>query len=382
MSASSSSEQTEAPTARKLRQARDQGQVARSTELPAAAVTISAMLIMFLIGGVWVARMSKHFAAGFTFDRQTLDSPNLLPTVFGQQMADGLLLVLPLLLLTAVTAILASGATGGYLFSLKSILPNFGKLNPGAGLARIFGTKAWVELLKSMTKLSLIGGVLWILVNRHLGELLHMGQMSLQPALEAAGLLIAESALWLSLCLLFIALIDAPYQKYAFIKSMRMTKQEVKDEMKDMEGKPEVKAKIRQRQREMSNARMIQKVKDADVVITNPEHFAVALSYDPAGDGAPILLAKGTDHIAARIREEAKLHGIEIFASPPLARAIYFTTETDRTIPEALYYAVAQVLAYVFNLAQIQPGVQAMQRPSPKLPKDMQFDAEGQLVNP
>jgi flagellar biosynthetic protein FlhB len=237
-------------------------------------------------------------------------------------------------------------------------------------------------LLKSIIKFTLIGSVLWILVTRHLGELLHMGEMSLQPALEAAGLLIAESALWLSLCLLFIALIDAPYQRYAFIKRMRMTKQEIKDEMKDMEGKPEVKAKIRQRQREMSNARMIQKVKDADVVITNPEHFAVALSYDPAGDGAPILLAKGADHIAAKIREEAKLHGIEIFSSPALARAIYFTTETDRSIPEALYYAVAQVLAYVFNLAQIRPGVQPMQRPAPKLPKDMQFDADGNLINP
>ena len=382
MSASDSSEKTEDPTARKLRKAREDGQVARSTELPAAAVTISAMLIMFMIGGVWVARLSQQFAAGFTFDRKTLDSPKLLPLAFGQQMSDGLLLVLPLLLVTALAAILASGATGGYLFSMKSVLPNFGKLNPGAGLVRIFGTKAWVELLKSIAKFTLIGTVLWILVTRHLGELLHMGEMSLQPALEAAGLLIAESALWLSLCLLFIALIDAPYQKYAFIKSMRMTKQEVIDEMKDMEGKPEVKAKIRQRQREMSNARMIQKVKDADVIITNPEHFAVALSYDPGGDGAPILLAKGADHIAARIREEAKLHGIEIFSSPPLARAIYFTTEVDRSIPEALYYAVAQVLAYVFNLAQIRPGTQAMQRPAPKLPKDMQFDADGNLINP
>jgi flagellar biosynthetic protein FlhB len=289
---------------------------------------------------------------------------------------------LALLLLTAVVAILASGATGGYLFSLQSILPNFSKLSLTAGFARMFGTRAMVELLKSIAKFTLISTVLWVLINRHLGELLRMGQMSLQPALEAAGLLIAESALWLSLCLLFIALIDAPYQRYSFIKRMRMTKQEIRDEMKDMEGRPEVKAKIRQRQREMSNARMIQKVKDADVVITNPEHFAVALSYDPAGDGAPILLAKGADHTAARIREEAKAHGVEIFSSPALARAIYFTTKADHSIPEALYYAVAQVLAYVFNLAQIRPGVQPMQRPAPKLPKSMQFDADGNLINP
>jgi len=381
MSASDSAEKTEAPTGRKLSKAREEGQVARSIELPAAAVTISAMMLLFMIGGVWIARLSVLFAGGFAFDRKSLDTPSLLPALAAQQFGEGLMLILPLMLLTAVMAILASGATGGYLFSLNAIMPNFSKLNPGAGLARIFGTKAWVELLKSIAKFTLIGTVLWILVTRHLNELLHMGQMSLQPALEAAGLLIGESALWLSLCLLFIALIDAPYQRYAFMKDMRMTKQEVKDEMKDMEGKPEVKAKIRQRQREMSNARMLQKVKDADVVITNPEHFAVALSYDPAGDGAPILLAKGADHIAARIREEAKLHGVEIFASPALARAIYFTTELDRNIPEALYYAVAQVLAYVFNLAQIRPGVQPMQRPAPKLPAEMQFDAEGHLTS-
>jgi flagellar biosynthetic protein FlhB len=382
MSASDSSEKTEEPTSRKLSKAREEGQVARSTELPAAAVTISAMLILFMIGGVWVTRLSVQFAAGFSFDRKTLDSPNLLPVAAAQQFGDGLLLVLPLLLVTAVIAILASGATGGYLFSFNAVLPKFSKLNPGSGLARIFGSKAWIELLKSMAKLTLVTTVLWILVSRHLGELLQMGQMSLQPALQAAGLLITESALWLSLCLLFIALIDAPYQRYAFIKSMRMTKQEIKDEMKDMEGRPEVKAKIRQRQREMSNARMIQKVKDADVVITNPEHFAVALSYDPAGDGAPILLAKGTDHIATKIREEAKANGIEIFSSPALARAIYFTTEADHSIPEALYFAVAQVLAYVFNLAQIRPGVEPMLRPAPKLPPSMQFDADGNLINP
>ena len=382
MSESDSSEKTEEPTARKLSQARKEGQVARSSELPAAAVTIVSMLIFSMLGGVWVTRISSHFAAGFTFNRKTLDSPNLLPLTFGYQMGEGFLLILPLLILTAVAAILAAGATGGYLFSLKSIMPNFSKLSLGEGFTRMFGTRAMVELLKSIAKFTLIASVLWILVNKHLNELLMMGQMSLQPALEAAGLLIAESALWLSLCLLFIALIDAPYQRYAFIKRMRMTKQEIKDEMKDMEGRPEVKAKIRQRQREMSNARMIQKVKDADVVITNPEHFAVALSYDPAGDGAPILLAKGTDHMAAKIREEAKIHGVEIFASPPLARAIYFTTEANHSIPEALYYAVAQVLAYVFNLAQIRPGVQPMQRPAPKLPPSMQFDADGNLLNP
>ena len=161
---------------------------------------------------------------------------------------------------------------------------------------------------------------------------------------------------------------------------MRMTKQEVKDEMKDMEGRPEVKQQIRRRQREMANNRMLQKVKDADVVITNPEHFAVALSYDPTGDGAPVLLAKGSDHMAARIREEAQKNGVEIFAAPPLARALYFNTEVDHPIPEALYLAVAQVIAYVFSLADVRPGIAPMPKPQPKVPASMLFDENGKLM--
>jgi flagellar biosynthetic protein FlhB len=192
--------------------------------------------------------------------------------------------------------------------------------------------------------------------------------------------MIGESALWLSLSLLVIALIDAPYQKYAFIKRMRMTKQEVKDEMKDMEGQPEIKQQIRRRQREMANNRMIDKVKDADVIITNPEHFAVALSYDPTGDGAPLVLAKGSDFMATRIREEAQKHGVEMFAAPPLARALYFSTEVDHPVPETLYLAVAQVIAYVFSLADVQPGVAPMLKPKPKVPASMMFDANGKLM--
>jgi flagellar biosynthetic protein FlhB len=161
---------------------------------------------------------------------------------------------------------------------------------------------------------------------------------------------------------------------------MRMTKQEIKDEMKDMEGRPEVKQQIRRRQREMADSRMMDKVKDADVIITNPEHFAVALSYDPTGDGAPLLLAKGTDFMAARIREEAQKHGIEMFAAPPLARALYFSTELDHPVPETLYLAVAQVIAYVFSLADVTPGVQPMPKPKPKVPASMLFDTNGKLM--
>ena len=382
MAENSSAEQTEDPTARKLRNARDEGQVARSVELPAAAVTIGAILTLFFMGGYWIKQMAEIFASGFKFDRKTMDNPDLMVTAFAHQIGEAFLLIVPVLLVTAIMAILSSGATGGYLFSLKSTLPKFSKLSLLSGFKRMFGANAAIELLKAILKFSLVTIVLWALVSRQMDKMMQLGQMAIEPALAAAGWMIAESALWLSLSLLVIALIDAPYQKYSFIKRMRMTKQEVKDEMKDMEGRPEVKQQIRRRQREMANNRMIQKVQDADVVITNPEHFAVALSYDPTGDGAPILLAKGSDYMAARIREEAEKHGVEIFTAPPLARALYFSTEADQPVPESLYLAVAQVIAYVFSLADVRPGVAPMLKPQPKVPASMLFDADGKLMTP
>ena len=381
MAENSSAEQTEEPTARKLRNARDEGQVARSAELPAAAVTIGAILAMFMMGGYWMTQMTEIFASGFKFDRKTIDNPDLMVTTFAHHLGQSFLLIVPILLVTVILAVLSSGATGGYLFSLKGIMPKASKLSLMAGFKRMFGAHAAIELLKSILKFTLVATVLWALVSRQMDQMMQLGQMALEPALAAAGWMIGESALWLSLSLLVIALIDAPYQRYSFIKQMRMTKQEVKDEMKDMEGRPEVKQQIRRRQREMANNRMLQKVKDADVIITNPEHFAVALSYDPTGDGAPVLLAKGSDHMAARIREEAQKHGVEMFAAPPLARALYFSTEVDHPVPEALYLAVAQVIAYVFGLADVRPGMPPMAKPQPKVPASMMFDTNGKLMS-
>ncbi len=381
MAEKSSAEQTEEPTARKLRNARDEGQVARSAELPAAAVTIGAILAMFMMGGYWMTQMTEIFASGFKFDRKTIDNPDLMVTTFAHHLGQSFLLIVPILLVTVILAVLSSGATGGYLFSLKGIMPKASKLSLMAGFKRMFGAHAAIELLKSILKFTLVATVLWALVSRQMDQMMQLGQMALEPALAAAGWMIGESALWLSLSLLVIALIDAPYQRYSFIKQMRMTKQEVKDEMKDMEGRPEVKQQIRRRQREMANNRMLQKVKDADVIITNPEHFAVALSYDPTGDGAPVLLAKGSDHMAARIREEAQKHGVEMFAAPPLARALYFSTEVDHPVPEALYLAVAQVIAYVFGLADVRPGMPPMAKPQPKVPASMMFDTNGKLMS-
>ena len=374
-----SAERTEEPTGRRLSKAIEEGDVVRSIELPAAAVMISAAVTMALMGSWWVSRFAQQMRDGFTFDRKTLDTPTLLPTTFLYAVGEGLLVVLPLMIVTAVVAIAASGVTGGFHFSAKAFAPKFSKLSPISGIKRMFGTHALVELIKAIAKFSVVSLVLWALISRYLVELMRLANMELEPALGATGEMIMNSVIWLTLSLLLIAAIDAPYQRWSYFKKLRMTKQEVKDEMKDSEGRPEVKQQIRRRQREMSNARMIAKVKDADVVITNPEHFAVALTYDPTSDGAPILLAKGADHIAARIREEARQNGVEMFSSPQLARALYFTTEVDQPIPESLYHAVAPVIAYVFSLAQVRPGVEPMAKPNPEVPPSMRFDADGRL---
>jgi flagellar biosynthesis protein FlhB len=374
----SAQEKTEEPTAQKLRKAREDGEVARSIELPAAVIVIGAMLLLFLTGGWLIQRMATVFAEGFVFDRQLIEKPLLLPALFGEHLLAAFVLVLPIIVFTMIAAVVASAMTGGFMFSFKAILPKSSKISPINGLKRIFGPHAAVELGKAILKFVLVSAVLWWSLMANMDALVMVGQMELEPALSAAGSMIVQSGLWVALSLAVIAMIDVPYQKYAFTKRMKMSLQEVKDEFKQMEGSPEVKAQIRRRQREMANARMMDRVKDADVVITNPEHFAVALEYDPTGDGAPIMVAKGSDHMAALIRAEAKTHGIHLFEAAPLARAIYFTTEVEQQVPEDLYHAVAQVIAYVFSLEAASPMNPARPKPQVTLPDHMLFSTDGQ----
>ncbi len=370
-------DRTEEPTARKLQKAREDGQIARSVELSAAGVTIGAIAVLFFAGATLTERLADGFASAFVFDRKVLESPNLLPGIFLSRLADGLLLVSPIFAVTLVIAVLATIAFGGLNFSTKLIEPKFDKLNPLSGLKRMFGLKAGFELGKAIAKCLVVGGLLaWVLAD-NISTLATLGSMSIEPALAETGSLITRSALIVAFGLVLIALVDVPYQYFDFMKRMRMSRQEIKDEMKDMEGQPEVKAQIRKRQREIATRKMMAKVKDADVVITNPDHFAVALSYDPTSDGAPVLIAKGIDHLAFRIREEARNNGVQIFEAPPLARSLYYTTDLDQPVPEALYVPVAQVIAYVFSLSSVKPGVRPMQRPNPSVPSGMRFDVDG-----
>jgi flagellar biosynthetic protein FlhB len=375
----SASEKTEEPTARRLQKAREEGQVARSPDL-SSAVLLFAATLFFSFSGEWLFhRMGALFTSQLQFDRKIYDKAELLPAIFGQSVLDAYLLILPFMVMLLFVSVLATGLSGGFIFSMKLAMPNFGKVNLFNGLSRMFGLKAWIELAKSIAKFSVIAGILYMSVTNNIDELINLNQMDLGLAVKHAGSLIIDACYWMSLGLLFIAFVDVPLQRYQVNQRLKMSKQEVKDEMKDAEGRPEVKAQIRRRQREMANNRMMAKVKDADVVITNPQHFAVALVYDPNADGAPTLVAKGTDELARRIRELAEEEKIHIFESPELARALYFTTSLDQSIPEALYQAVAQVIAYVFSLNQSYAASRRLPRPTPRIPDEVKYDENGFL---
>ena len=378
--ADESAERSEEPTGRRLSKAREDGQVARSIDLTTAVVLMTATLFFSVLGGWFFHQMGKLFVNQFQFDRKIMDKAELLPALFGQSILDGMLVAFPVMVTLMVIAVLVGGLPGGFIYSPQLLLPKFSKLNPLTGLGRMFGTRALIELVKSVGKFVLIGVILLLTVMHNLDALLVINRLTVEEATRQAGDMILDACFWMSLGLLLIAVIDVPIQRHQVHQRLKMTKQEVRDEMKDSEGRPEVKAQIRRRQREMATQKMMGQVKDADVVITNPQHFAVALAYDPTSDGAPTLIAKGTDEVARRIREIAREEGVELFESPQLARALFFTTKLDETIPEALYHAVAQVIAYVFSLADVRPGMERMRKPSPKIPPSMQFDASGKLV--
>ena len=381
MSEESGADKTEEPTAQRLKKARDDGQIARSQELAPAAMMVIATLFFTMMGQYLFNSMGNLFKQQLQFDRRIVDKTELLPAIFASSIVDGFLIILPLMAILYVIAILSTTLAGGFIFAPSLVMPKFNKLNPMTGLARMFGPQAAINLGKALVKFVLVGAILLISVMNNLQDLTQISQMDLSPAIKVAGTIIVDSCFWLSLGLVLVALVDVPLQRYQLNKKLKMTKQEVRDEMKNSEGNPEVKGQIRRRQHEILNNKMMSNVKDADVVITNPTHFAVALSYDPTGDGAPMLVAKGEDGLAARIREEAKEHGVYLFEAPLLARALYFTTKLDHPIPEALYHAVAQVIAYVFSLNQSYGRGHDVIKPDPSIPDEMKFDANGKAMN-
>ena len=372
-----SQEKTEEPTARRLSKAREEGQIARSTEITIAASVISVAIYIYLFGSSLLGNVANIFAQGLVFDSLAVLEPQVAAGRLADAMVEALLTILPILILTGVVVLVCSGLLGGYNFSWKSLQPKASKFNPIAGFKRMFGIQALVNLGKSIAKFLLVGGVTYLLIDASITEFAEISLMALEPGLTASASIITMAFLVASSTLIIIALIDAPYQVYQHNQKMKMSLKEVKDERKDTEGSPEVKQRIRQKQREVSAARMLEAIAEADVVITNPEHFAVALAYDPSSEDPPKVVAKGADNMAERIRERAGEEGVPLFQSPVLARALFFTTEIEAFIPEPLFEAVAQVIAYIFNINSINRSSNLRDKPVPRVPDNMVFDSEG-----
>ena len=372
-----SQEKTEEPTARRLSKAREEGQIARSTEITIAASVISVAIYIYLFGSSLLGNVANIFARGLVFDSLAVLEPQVAAGRLADAMIEALFTIIPILILTGVVVLACSGLIGGYNFSWKSLQPKASKFNPIAGFKRMFGMQALVKLGTSVAKAVLVGGVTYFLIDASITEFAEISLMALEPGLTASASILTTAFLVASSTLIIIALIDAPYQVYQHNQKMKMSLKEVKDERKDTEGSPEVKQRIRQKQREVSAARMLEAISEADVVITNPEHFAVALAYDPSSEDPPKVVAKGADLMAERIRERAGEEGVPLFQSPVLARALFFTTEIEAFIPEPLFEAVAQVIAYIFNINSINRSSSLRDKPVPRVPDNMVFDSEG-----
>lgn len=343
-------ERTEQATPKRQQEARRKGQIPRSRELNTLAMLMAAAATLVVSGGHMAAQFSELLRNGLSFDRRAIFSPRGLIDAMEMALGAGLSLVAPFFIISVIVAFASSVALGGWGFSLESLTPKLDKLDPIKGLKRLFAVRGLVELLKALAKFLLVGGVGIGLFMHYSSELIGLGYESVEAALAHAGEILVWCFLVLSATLILVAAVDVPFQLWDHNRNLKMTRQEVKDEFKDTEGKPEVKSRIKQMQREIAQRRMMEAVPEADVVITNPTHYAVALKYDDARMGAPVVVAKGKDLIAREIRERAVAAEVPIVSAPPLARAIFFSTELDQEIPAALYLAVAQVLAYVFQL--------------------------------
>ncbi|HID44547.1 MAG TPA: flagellar type III secretion system protein FlhB [Chromatiaceae bacterium] len=367
MSQGSGEERTEKPTPKRLREAKEKGQVPRSRELNGTIVLVVSAIALMLMGSMLVEGLAAIMQAAFSIERGRIMDPATLVQQFGSVIGGAFWLLTPLMALLVVAAMVGPVSMGGFSFSTKAIAFKAEKLNPIKGLGRIFSAKGLMELLKTVAKFLLVAMVSAMLLWSLRMELLSLANESLVQALGHAGTLFVWAFLALSSVLILVAVIDVPFQIYQHTKQLKMTLKEIKDESKETEGRPEVKGKIRALQREMSQRRMMEDVPSADVVITNPTHYAVALRYEREGSGAPRVIAKGADHMALRIREVAKTHGIAIVSAPPLARALYATTELEQEIPAELYVAVAHILAYVYqlNAAREQGGAE------PVAPEDL-----------
>lgn len=350
MAEESDLEKTEEATPRRLEKAREEGQVPRSKELGTCTILLAAGMGMWMLGDGIMLRLTSVLSDCFVFDRARAFDMQLLLSRITSNVGDLAIAFIPMAVLLIIVALASPLLIGGWLFSTKSMMPNFGKLNPLKGLSNLFSTRSLVELFKAIGKATLIGVVGWLVVSSKLPSMMMLSVEPLKMGTSHLADLMLVTFMTLVSTLVLIAGIDAPYQIWQHTTKMKMTRQEVRDESKDSEGNPEIKAKIRAQQREMARRRMMAEVPTADVVVTNPTHYAVALKYVDGTMHAPKVVAKGMDVVAARIREVASENNVPLLEAPALARVLYRHADLEQEIPETLYVAVAEVLAYVFQL--------------------------------
>jgi flagellar biosynthetic protein FlhB len=373
----SGQDKTEDPTEKRKQDSREKGEVARSKELNTLAVMLAGAGALLVFGGVLAQDLLEIMRLNFSLPREVLLNTDAMAQYLLHSGKIALVAVQPILAVLLIAAVLGPISLGGWLFAGSSLAPKFSRMNPASGLKRMFSSTALIELLKAFAKFLIVLCVALSVLSSDIDDLLRIAHEPLEQAIIHSVQLVGWSTLWIACGLLVIAAVDVPVQLYQSHKKLLMTKQEIRDEHKDQEGRPEVKQRIRQLQREMSQRRMMAAIPEADVVITNPTHYAVALKYDPEKGSAPVLLAKGSDFLALKIREIAVANEVLLLESPALARSIYYSTELEQEIPAGLYLAVAQVLAYVYQIRQHRAG--KGKRPDPlkdlPIPADLRRDS-------
>jgi len=362
-------EKTEPPSSRRLEKAREEGQVPQSRELMAFLVMAAGAGGLWALSSWLVQRGENVMRMGLTFDRQEVFDPNAVGSNLLALGSEALATLAPFFLATLAAALLTPFLLGGFVFSPKVLTLDFERLDPLKGVKRMLSWQSVAEMVKGILKALLLGGIVWWVVVNERDNLFALLGQPLESALPAFGRMLLYAFIGFVAGLAVIALIDVPFQLWRYYAGLRMTKEELRQEYKELEGDPQLKARIRSQQREIARKRMMAEVPKADVVVTNPTHFAVALKYDAAKMGAPLVVAKGMNLVAQRIRELAAEHEVPVLELPPLARALHRHVEVGAAIPATLYTAVAEVMAYIYQLNQFlaQGGAASLLPPSPPL---------------
>ncbi len=365
-------ERTEEPSQRRLQDARERGQVPRSRELTNFATMIGGSATLIAIGGTLATHLSQIMRHALSIDPARLQDPDTMFSSLSEAAMSATAVLLPVFGALIGLVVLAAVGLGGWNFSMQAMVPDFTRLSPLAGIKRLLGLRGAAELGKALMKCAVVGGVCAAIVSSIFRDVLALGHMEPRAAIGRGVGLLGWSFVWLSGSLALVAIVDVPLQLFQFKRTLRMTRQELRDEAKESDGRPETKQRIRQLQQTLARRRMMHKVPAADVVIVNPTHFAVALKYDPKTMRAPRVLAKGLDLVAQNIRRIAEEHRVPVFESPKLARALYRSTDLNKEIPAGLYVAVAQVLSYIFRVRTLNPTIAArLARPNPQVSGDL-----------